>query len=647
MIRAVIVMNTEGKPRLLNFYEFQVPEIPSFLSLICLDVCISNWNRLFRVTALACSSLEAQYPEKPQELTRSVFTDVDLTVTSSCPRTTGPLTWMTRRGKSVWRRYEGVSGRTTDLTQVRSTPLTWRRTSHRKDGGHGGEVRRHAADLRGRTWGTHPSGRAPTLFRDDRGRASAQGLEPAVLTQRIRGQTESTRQAPDLTVTFLALEGGPMSQERPFGNSGAEHHLEPNHPQPIEEATVAMPTPNRFWRMMTDLGFPSPASNPAPFVVTTKAFLGLTSQVQALAGMVQTIVLHLPQLVHSTAHQSVHPAAPPQTESPTAPNRVAPPEKEVLRSRVEVGESSKGGSPFTPEIQAKPLPATFKLSALEPYEGTSDPTEHIAAFRAQMALYDTSDALMWNSRPPSVPSHPSVIDGAETVEVLLVVDRATACDPARDAATGASVRGSRDAGSGQAGRDKVPPGGAVPWTSRATAKEEGRQVGHVASQTPPIPLNSTRTEIFFQIRERGLLKAPNPMKSHPERRDKRRYCRFHREYGHDTEECHDLQYQIEDFIRRGHLHRYVREQSSLPDGRPPRDSSPRPKGPVEKQIDIIFGGPASGGNSSSTRKAYARSEVGKRPLHDEDLDAVLLNSNDVVQEAEDSASRYGASRPRG
>ncbi|RWW39320.1 hypothetical protein BHE74_00055355, partial [Ensete ventricosum] len=119
----------------------------------------------------------------------------------------------------------------------------------------------------------------------------------------------------------------------------------------------------------------------------------------------------------------------------------------------------------------------------------------------------------------------------------------------------------------------------------------------------------TRIEIFFQIRENELLKAPSPMKSHPEQRDKRRYCRFHREYGHDTEECRDLQYQIEDLIRRGHLRRYVREQPPLPDGRPPRDSSPRPQGPIEKQIDVIFGGPASGGNSSSARKAYARSEA--------------------------------------
>ncbi|RZR97828.1 hypothetical protein BHM03_00027083, partial [Ensete ventricosum] len=108
-----------------------------------------------------------------------------------------------------------------------------------------------------------------------------------------------------------------------------------------------------------------------------------------------------------------------------------------------------------------------------------------------------------------------------------------------------------------------------------------------------IPLNSTRTEI------RG--------------RDKRRYCRFHRDYGHDTEECNDLRNQIKDLIRQGHLHRFVRDRRASEE-RPRRDRnpSPRPDRPIEKQIDVIVGGPASGGDSSSAKKAYTRSAVEKR-----------------------------------
>ncbi|RWW65214.1 hypothetical protein BHE74_00027480 [Ensete ventricosum] len=126
------------------------------------------------------------------------------------------------------------------------------------------------------------------------------------------------------------------------------------------------------------------------------------------------------------------------------------------------------------------------------------------------------------------------------------------------------------------------------------------------------------------------------MKSHSERRDKRKYYCFHREYSHDTEECRDLQNQIEDLIRRGHLCRYVRDQSSLPDSRPPRDSSPRPKGSVEKQIDVIFGGSASGGDSSLARKAYARSEVTKRSAHYEDLDVTFKSGGEEYPSHDDA-----------
>ncbi|RWW72476.1 hypothetical protein BHE74_00019720 [Ensete ventricosum] len=124
------------------------------------------------------------------------------------------------------------------------------------------------------------------------------------------------------------------------------------------------------------------------------------------------------------------------------------------------------------------------------------------------------------------------------------------------------------------------------------------------SRPSNVPLNSTRTEIFLQIREKGLLKTPNPLRTRAEDWDHRHYCRFHRDYGHNTEECYDLKNQIEDLIHRGHLDRYIKKS---------REPSLHPKGPVERHIDVIVGGPTPGGVNSLTRKAYAHAKVQKRP----------------------------------
>ncbi|RZS25546.1 hypothetical protein BHM03_00058754 [Ensete ventricosum] len=98
--------------------------------------------------------------------------------------------------------------------------------------------------------------------------------------------------------------------------------------------------------MMTDPGFPPPASNPAPFVVTAEAFLGLTNQVQALAGMVQTIVPYLPQLIQSVTPQSAPPTTFLQMESPVALNREIQLETEVLQRRTtEVHAGSPTAAP--------------------------------------------------------------------------------------------------------------------------------------------------------------------------------------------------------------------------------------------------------------------------------------------------------------
>ncbi|GAV72414.1 hypothetical protein CFOL_v3_15902, partial [Cephalotus follicularis] len=50
---------------------------------------------------------------------------------------------------------------------------------------------------------------------------------------------------------------------------------------------------------------------------------------------------------------------------------------------------------------------------------------------------------------------------------------------------------------------------------------------------------------------------PEKLRSPAEARDVEKYCWYHRDHGHDTEECRQLKNQIEDLIRKGNLRKYV------------------------------------------------------------------------------------------
>ncbi|XP_059659077.1 uncharacterized protein LOC132305453 [Cornus florida] len=110
------------------------------------------------------------------------------------------------------------------------------------------------------------------------------------------------------------------------------------------------------------------------------------------------------------------------------------------------------------------------------------------------------------------------------------------------------------------------------------------------------------------IQDDASLKWPPKLKADPIKRSLSKYCRFHRDHGHNTEDCFDLKNQIENLVRKGHLRKFTTENGkggSNParEGRDDRPPQHQPMG----EIKVISGGFAGGGETSSARRAHARS----------------------------------------
>ena len=69
-------------------------------------------------------------------------------------------------------------------------------------------------------------------------------------------------------------------------------------------------------------------------------------------------------------------------------------------------------------------------------------------------------------------------------------------------------------------------------------------------------------QILTKIRDEPSLKWPRPFHSSPSMRNKRKYCHFHKNHEHYTEDCRDLKEQIEEFIRKRKLQQYVKRGDS-------------------------------------------------------------------------------------
>ncbi|KAL2234291.1 UNVERIFIED_CONTAM: Retrovirus-related Pol polyprotein from transposon [Sesamum indicum] len=134
------------------------------------------------------------------------------------------------------------------------------------------------------------------------------------------------------------------------------------------------------------------------------------------------------------------------------------------------------------------------------------------------------------------------------------------------------------------------------------------------------PLNTTRARALLMVERKDVLRWPKPTRATPAKKNSSKYCRFHRERGHDTEECYQLKDEIERLVRQGYFKDLISKDQSR--GRHSRSRSPVRHGggagagqtaqenaPVKGIIHMIAGGSEIEHSSRARKKAERRTSA--------------------------------------
>ena len=73
-----------------------------------------------------------------------------------------------------------------------------------------------------------------------------------------------------------------------------------------------------------------------------------------------------------------------------------------------------------------------------------------------------------------------------------------------------------------------------------------------------------QSQILMEVKDLGHFSEPPKIQTPIDQRNKRKYYRFHRDYGHNIDKCQTLKDEIEMLICRGHLSRYVAQKEDQP-----------------------------------------------------------------------------------
>ena len=167
-------------------------------------------------------------------------------------------------------------------------------------------------------------------------------------------------------------------------------------------------------------------------------------------------------------------------------------------------------------------------------------------------------SLLWKELQRK-PVHSLAEFNRRALQVVGLEEAERALDNPDTAATSTAKK--NDSGSGQKGQDNSKRKNGSSHGDGGKKKKEDQYVPlyHVHTE-----LNQSREHIFMNNERAVPFRRADTMRGPKSKRDPNKYCRYHRDRRHKTEEYRQLKDEIEGLISRGYLRQYVRNQGGQP-----------------------------------------------------------------------------------
>nr|XP_027123991.1 uncharacterized protein LOC113740648 [Coffea arabica] len=144
------------------------------------------------------------------------------------------------------------------------------------------------------------------------------------------------------------------------------------------------------------------------------------------------------------------------------------------------------------------------------------------------------------------------------------------------------------------------------------------------------PLNTTRSRVLSVMEQNNFGRAPQKMYGSRDKRNSNLYCLYHRDIGHETEDCHDLKREIENLIRKGHLKQFIRRGG----GHQRHGLGYGPN--IAGVINTITGGPTGGDNQNFRKRTYRQANPDQAESSSRLSEVISYGPSDPVPTASSS-----------